>query len=75
LDEILPLNAEERIREIKKAIRANKSYQPYTEHKVMENYGIGYRELMEFPYERYLEFSKMISLEAKEEQRETEKLE
>lgn len=39
----------------------------------MKEYSIGYNELMEFPYERYLEFSKIIALEAKEEKKEKEK--
>lgn len=38
----------------------------------MKEYSIGYNELMEFPYEKYLEFSKIISLEAKEKKKEQE---
>lgn len=41
----------------------------------MEKYSIGYNELMSFPYEKYLEFSKIISLEAKEEMKEQKKME
>jgi len=71
----LPLDAKERVKQIKKAIRGDTAYQPYTEHKLMENYSIGYDELMDFPYERYLECSKMISLEAKEEKKRQERKE
>jgi len=35
----------------------------------MEKYSIGYNELMNFPYEKFLEFSKIISLENKEEKK------
>jgi len=41
----------------------------------MEKYSIGYDELMSFPYEKYLEFSKIISLEAKEKKKEQDKME
>lgn len=39
----------------------------------MSEFSIGYNELMEFPFERYLEHSKILSLEAKEEKKESEK--
>jgi len=70
---LLPLDAKERIKKIKKAIRGDDSYQGYSEHKIMQEYSIGYEQLMQFPYEKYLEFSKIISLEAKEEKKEQEK--
>lgn len=73
--ELLPLNAVERVKRIKKAIRGKETYQGYSEHKIMETYSIGYNELMSFPYEKYLEFSKIVSLEAKEEKKEQEKME
>lgn len=38
----------------------------------METYSIGYNELMSFPYEKYIEFSKIIGLEAKEEKKRVE---
>jgi len=41
----------------------------------MKKYSIGYEELMSFPYEKYLEFSKIISLEAKEKKKEQDKME
>lgn len=40
---------------------------------MMEQYSIGYNELMNFPYEKYLELSKIISLENKEEKKRKEK--
>lgn len=39
----------------------------------METYSIGYNELMSFPYEKYLELSKIISLENKEEKKQAER--
>jgi len=70
---LLPLNAVDRVKKIKKAIRGKKSYQGYSEHKIMETYSIGYNELMKFPYEKYLELSKIISLENKEEKKKAER--
>lgn len=35
----------------------------------MKEYSLGYNELMEFPYEKYLEFAKILSLESKEEKK------
>mgnify|MGYP000701057044 CR=1 FL=1 len=40
---------------------------------MMEQYSIGYNELMSFPYEKFLELSKIISLENKEEKKRQEK--
>jgi len=68
------LTAEERIRRIKKAIRGKKSYNSYTEHTMMKVYSVSYQQLMDFPYERYLEFAKIISLEAKEEKKKNEEM-
>ncbi len=42
---------------------------------MMENYSIGYNELMDFPFEKYMEFSKIMTLEAKEEKKETKRKE
>jgi len=67
------LNGEERVRRIKKAIRGDEGYDHYTEHKLMSEFSIGYNELMDFPFERYLEHSKILSLEKKEEKKESEK--
>jgi len=39
----------------------------------MAEFSIGYRELMNFPFERYLEHSKILELEAKEEKKQREK--
>jgi hypothetical protein len=41
----------------------------------MKQYSIGYNELMSFPYEKYLEFSKIITLEEKEKEKERQKME
>jgi hypothetical protein len=41
----------------------------------MEKYSLSYSQLMDFPYEKYLEFSKIIELENKEEKKEAEKAE
>lgn len=60
---------------MKKAIRGDESYDKYVEHKLMANFSIGYNELMEFPYERYLEHSKIIALENKEEKRQQKRQE
>lgn len=38
----------------------------------METYSIGYNELMDFPFEKYLEFSQIIVQENKEEKRKTQ---
>lgn len=38
----------------------------------MEKYSVGYNDLMDFPYEKYLELSKIISLEAKHEKKQQE---
>lgn len=35
----------------------------------MEHYSIGYSDLMEFPFEKYIEFSQIISEESKEEKK------
>jgi len=40
---------------------------------MMEKCSVGHNELMEFPYEKYLEYSKIISLEQKEEKKEQER--
>jgi uncharacterized short protein YbdD (DUF466 family) len=69
------LPAEKRIKKIKQAIRGDESYDKYVEHKLMEEFSIGYNELMEFPYERYLEHSKILNLEKKEEKRRQERQE
>lgn len=58
---------------MKKAIRGKSGYASYAEHKMMENYSIGYNELMDFPFEKYMEFSKIMTLEAKEEKKETKR--
>ena len=67
--------AKDRIKKIKRAIRGEDAYQHYTEHNIMKEYSIGYNELMSFPYEKYLEFSKIISLEAKHEKKQQEQAE
>jgi len=72
---LLPLCAEERVKKIKKAIRGKDSYSPYAEHRIMVEYSISYNDLLDFPYEKYLEFSKIINLEAKEEKKRTDKQE
>jgi len=41
---------------------------------MMKEYSVSYQQLMDFPYERYLEFAKIISLEAKEEKKRNEKM-
>lgn len=43
------------------------------DHKIMETYSIGYNELLDFPFEKYMEFTKIINLEEKEEQKERQK--
>lgn len=73
-EELLPLDAEERIRRMKKAIRGQDAYQPYTEYKMMEKFGIGHDELMDFPYEKFLEYAKLSSLEAKYEQKKSQEM-
>jgi hypothetical protein len=73
--ELLPLDAEERLKKIKRAVRGDDSYIHYTEHMLMETYSIGYNELMAFPYDKYLEFSKIISQENKEEKKRAERQE
>lgn len=42
---------------------------------MMKEYAIGYNELMDFPFEKYLELLKIMSIEAKEEQKEAERQE
>lgn len=42
---------------------------------MMKEYSIGYNELLDFPYEKYLEFAKILSLEAKEEKKQKERQE
>ena len=39
----------------------------------MQEYSISYNQLMSFPYEKYMEFAKIIALEAKHEKKEREK--
>lgn len=39
----------------------------------MSEFSIGYNELMAFPFERYLEHAKILSLEKKEEKKQNEK--
>jgi hypothetical protein len=63
------------VKKIKKAVRGDDSYERYTEHKLMEKFSIGYNELMDFPFERYLEHSKIITLENKEEKKQQERQE
>jgi hypothetical protein len=63
------------VRKIKKAIRGDDSYEAYNDHKLMEKFSIGYNELMDFPFEQYLEHSKIISLENKEEKKQQERQE
>lgn len=41
----------------------------------MENYSIGYQELLDFPFEKYLEFSQIITEEKKEEKKKQEQQE
>lgn len=69
------MTAEERIRKIKKSIRGKDTYSTFSEHKIMENYSIGYQELLDFPFEKYLEFSQIITEETKEEKKRKEKQE
>jgi len=38
----------------------------------MKEYSIGYQELLDFPFEKYLEFSQILSIEAREEKKKTE---
>lgn len=63
----------DRVKRIKKAINGKEHYEPYLQHKLMETYSIGHNELMEFPYKKYLEYSKIISLEKKEEKKKQER--
>lgn len=39
----------------------------------MSEYSIGFSELMEFPYERYLEHVKILNIEAKHEKKKQER--
>ena len=39
----------------------------------MEHFSIGYNEIMDTPYDKYLEYSKIYSLEKKEEKKEKER--
>lgn len=41
----------------------------------MKEYSIGYQELMDFPFEKYLEFSRILTEEKKEEKKRREKQE
>ena len=41
---------------------------------MMKEYSVSYQQLMDFPYERYLELAKIISLEAKEEKKKNEEM-
>lgn len=70
-----PLSAQDRVKKIKKTIRGDEQYDRYFEHKLMENYSIGYNELMDFPYEIYLEMSRIMSIEEKEKKKERDKKE
>lgn len=36
---------------------------------MMEKYSIGYSELMDFPFDKYLEFSQILTEEAKEKKK------
>lgn len=40
---------------------------------MMENFGISYQQLLETPYEKYLDFRRIARLEAKEEKKQMEK--
>lgn len=40
---------------------------------MMEKFGIGYGDLHDIPYEKFLDFQRINRIEAKEEQKETEK--
>ena len=71
--ELLPLSAEERLRRIKKSIRGKDNYSTYAEHRLMKEYGIGHEDLLDFEYEKYLEFSRILTEEAKEEKKKQEK--
>lgn len=64
---MLPLSAKDRIKKIKKSIRGDDSFISYTEHQIMKEYSVGYNELLRFPFKKYLDFMKIISLEKKEE--------
>jgi hypothetical protein len=63
------------VKRIKKAIRGKKSYSRYTEHRLMAEFSIGYKDLMDFPFERYLEHAKILNLEKKEEKKEKKRAE
>jgi hypothetical protein len=39
----------------------------------MKEYSIGYQELLDFPFEKFLEFGKIVSLEKKEEAKKEKK--
>jgi len=39
----------------------------------MKEYGIGHENLLDFEYEKYLEFSRILTEEAKEEKKNQEK--
>jgi len=70
---LLPLSAEERVKKIKKAIRGKDNYSPYAEHRMMMEYSISYNELLDFPYIKYLEFSKILTQEKKHEKKQQER--
>lgn len=40
---------------------------------MMKEYSIGYQDLMDFPFEKYLEFSRILTEENKEEKKRKEK--
>lgn len=42
---------------------------------MMKEYSIGYGQLMDIPYSKYLEFGKIISIESREEKKRQEKME
>jgi hypothetical protein len=42
---------------------------------MMKEYSIGHGDLMDFPFEKYLEFSRIITEEKKEEKKEQERQE
>lgn len=41
----------------------------------MAEFSIGYKDLMDFPFERYLEHAKILNLEKKEEKKEKKRAE
>ena len=58
---------------MKKAIRGEGSFRSYEEMKLMSELGCSYNQLMDTPYEKYLDFRRLLNLEKKEEKKEQER--